>query len=301
MAVVLLTGVVYAPVGGFDFVNLDDDAYVRDHPRVRQGLSWDNVRWAFADGLIEKGPRTDYWLPLSTISHMAVVDRFGLDPGAHHLVNVVFHLANTVLIFLLLVRITGHPWRSVIVASVFALHPLRVESVVWIAERKDVMSALFGIATLLAWSSYVRTGRRRPYLLATLLFALGLMSKPMVITVPGLMLLMDVWPLGRVSRASWHRLIIEKLPFFVLSLMSAALMTILHPQRDQHGFVDATMAYRVSNALTAYVVYLRRMVWPSDLAVYYPDQPVAAWVAGLCGALLIGITAATIALGARRT
>ncbi len=197
---IVLCGVtlgVYAQVGGHDFVNLDDFDYVSENPRVNRGLSWQGVRWAFT------AQHSANWHPLTTLSHMLDVQLFGLDPGPMHLVNVLFHLFNTVLLFRLLYVATGSTWRTALVAGLFALHPLHVESVAWISERKDVLSTFFWLATMLAYSAWTRRPSAARYGGVVALFALGLLSKPMLVTLPLVLMLWDVWPLGRVRPARW--------------------------------------------------------------------------------------------------
>jgi len=184
---------VYGQVGGFGFVNFDDGRYVYQNPHVRAGLTWDGVRWAFT------AFDASNWHPLTWLSHMLDVQLFGVEPGWHHLVNVLLHAVDTVLLFLLLETATGKAWRSAAVAALFAVHPLHVESVAWIAERKDVLSTAFGLLAMLA---YVRWTRRRGaggHLLIVAAFVLSLLSKPMLVTLPLLLLLLDVWPLRRLS------------------------------------------------------------------------------------------------------
>jgi len=275
-ALLLATFAVYAQVGRFDFVNFDDPDYVVDNLHVRDGITADGVRWAFTS--VEAAN----WFPVTRLSHMLDVQLFGLRSGWHHLVNVLIHTLAALLLFAFLNRATQARWPSALVAFLFALHPLHVESVAWVAERKDVIGAFFWFLAL--WA-YVRG--RKPLVLAA--FCLGLMAKPMIVTLPFVMLLADVWPLRRPRTPA---LLWEKLPLFALSA-AAAIATYL-VQRGS-GAVRALDAFpiglRIENALVTYVVYMARMIWPARLAVFYPypvDVPV--WQAALAGLVLAGIT-----------
>jgi hypothetical protein len=216
LALALVTLVCYWPTTRHDFINLDDQQYIVENFHVTPGLTWTGMAWAFG---------TDYasnWHPLTWISHMLDCSLFGLNPAGHHLMGLLFHVANTLLLFVLLKQTTGALWRSAFVAALFAWHPLHVESVAWASERKDVLSAFFWMLTLLAYSHYVRRPGRARYGLAWLLFALGLMCKPMLVTLPFVLLLMDFWPLQRAGPvARWVR---EKIPFLTLSL-AASIVT----------------------------------------------------------------------------
>jgi protein O-mannosyl-transferase len=288
IALVALNWVVYAPLGHFDFVKWDDPQYITDNATVLAGLTWHGVAWAFTS---THGP---YWHPLTWLSHMLDVQLFGLDAGGHHITNIVLHIATTLLLFGLLRRTTGALMRSAFVAALFAVHPLHVESVAWIAERKDVLSALFWMLTLWAYGWYAARPGVRRYLAVMLLFACGLMAKPMVVTLPFALLLVDVWPLGRLTRgaihrtAGWSRLVTEKLPLIALAAAVGAATFVL--QRGQ-GALPALEAIplklRVANALTSYVAYIGLMFWPAHLAALYPyPRALPAWWA-IAGAALI--------------
>ena len=273
---------MYAQVGGFGFVNFDDPDYVAENPHVRGGITADGVRWAFTSGDAAN------WFPLTRLSHMLDVELFGLRAGWHHLVNVLIHALAALLLFGFLNRATQARWPSALAAFLFALHPLHVESVAWIAERKDVLSALFWFLAL--WA-YVR-GRKWLVLAA---FCLGLMAKLMIVTLPFVLLLMDVWPLRRPRAAS---LIWGKLPLFALSA-AAAVATYL-VQRES-GAVQALeqfpLGLRIENALVTYLVYLLRTIWPARLAAFYPyPAHIPLWQAALAAAPLAGITAAVLRL-----
>ena len=283
VGIILSTLVVYAQLRDYSFVNFDDDVHVYENPHVNSGLSWENVKWAF--GI--HGP--SQWHPLSWLSHQLDVELFGLRPAGHHLTNLAVHIASAVLLFLTLIYITGERWPSAFVAAIFALHPLNVESVAWISERRNVLSLFFGILTVLVYSWYTRTGRWRHYALVVIVFALGLMAKPQLVTLPFVLLLLDYWPLGRTARCRseagvsvslrpsrcdsrrWGFLVLEKLPLLSLSIVSC-LLTIWCQQSA--GVVASTatlpIVIRLMNMLSVYGLYVRQVLWPFDLAVFYP-------------------------------
>jgi Tfp pilus assembly protein PilF len=271
---VLGTGLLYWPVAGFDFINFDDDLYVFKNDQLKNGFSWPGLLWCFQAGY------AGYWHPLTWLSHMFDCQLFGLRPGPPHLVNVLLHAANSVLLFLVLKRLTRTFWRSAMVAALFAWHPLHVESVAWVAERKDVLSALFWMLALWAYVRYVEglksqhSGFRFFYGLTLFFYALGLMAKPMVITLPCVLLLLDWWPFGRLGAGklkSSARLVLEKLPFFILAAGSSVLTVIA---QDRGGAVatleSVSLATRISNALVGYMRYVEKLFWPADLSVIYP-------------------------------
>jgi tetratricopeptide (TPR) repeat protein len=266
LAVALLTLAVYGQVLWHDFVNYDDPPFVLANPYIRSGVTLDAIRWAFTSSYESN------WAPLTWISHMLDVQLFGMNPAGHHLVNVLFHVANAVLLFLFLKRATGATWQSTAVAALFALHPLHVESVAWVAERKDMLSAFFWMLSLLAYVRYAQSPGVSRYLTALGVFSLGLMAKPMLVTLPLTLLLLDYWPLGRLSpTTTGHpglpRLIGEKVPFLVLSICASAI-TYLSQQSDIYQ--DYTFQARAARSLIAYVAYLSKTFWPSRLAVIYP-------------------------------
>jgi len=276
LLLVVVTLAVYWPVTRCDFLNFDDPDYFTSNPHVLAGLTPGNVAWAFTTG------HTCNWHPLTWLSLMLDVDLFGQGPAGPHVTNLVFHLANTVLLFLLLRRLTLATGRSAFVAALFALHPLHVESVAWIAERKDVLSTFFGLLTLDAWGRYVEKSKvpspesRVFYGLALGCFALGLMSKPMLVTLPFLMLLLDWWPLRRVTSGKWQvasvqSLVMEKIPFFVLSAISC-VVTFIAQQKGGAvvTLVKISLAQRMENTFVAYARYLAKTFWPIPLANPYP-------------------------------
>jgi tetratricopeptide (TPR) repeat protein len=265
----LATFAAYAQVFQYDFVNYDDPDYVTDNAHVRAGLTPEGVRWAFTAG------DDANWLPFTRLSHMLDTQLFGLQSGYHHLTNVLLHALSTLLLFSVLRRTTGALWRSALVAFLFALHPLHVESVAWIAERKDVLSALFWFLTLWLYVRYVERPALGRYLLVLVSFALGAMSKPMIVTLPFVLLLLDVWPLRRKPSG---RLWLEKVPLLVISIASS-LVTYFVQQRG--GAVipldSLPITTRVSNALVSYVAYVWQTLWPARLAAFYPLADIPAW------------------------
>ncbi len=311
---VLATIGLYWPVTGQGFINLDDEQYVLDNPRVTSGLTWKNAGWALGSG------HAANWHPVTWLSHMADCQMFALKPWGHHLTSMLLHALNALLVFALLQPMTGAAWRSLFVAALFAVHPLRVESVAWIAERKDVLSGFFGLLSLIVYVRYVRrieskeqkaeTGGRflssslHPlssvqYWLSFFLLALGLMSKPMLVTWPFVMLLLDYWPLRRFERSTLNaqlstllRLVGEKIPFLALAAASS-LVTLVVQQRG--GTVaageDLPLATRSANALISYCRYLGKLFWPSDLAIFYPyprGWPLAKVL--LAAGMIVGIS-----------
>jgi len=274
LAVALLAVAPYLAGGGLrTFIFVDDGEYVLENKHVLPGLTAAGVKWAFT---------TFYgsnWHPLTWLSHMADVSLFGLDAQGHHLTSVALHGANAALLLLALVRLTGALWRSGLVATLFAVHPLRVESVAWIAERKDVLCGLFFVLVLLAWERYARRPGPARYATVAGLLALGLQAKPMLVTVPLLLLLLDFWPLGRwrpdESAARLGVLLAEKLPLLLLSLASGLVTFFAQRVGDAvQGLAGYTPAVRLSNALIAYVTYVGKTLWPARLAFYYPHPVV---------------------------
>jgi cytochrome c-type biogenesis protein CcmH/NrfG len=289
----VLTWVVFGQTLRYDFVNYDDPHYVYQNARITNGINFANVAWAFTH------VHSENWHPLTTITHMLDCQLHGLKAGWHHFTNVLLHSLAVVLLFVALECMTGALWRSAFVSAVFAVHPLHVESVAWIAERKDVLSAFFFMLTLLAYSRYTRAPSIGRYLTVTLVFALGLMSKPMLVTLPFVLLLLDYWPLGRFEahRSNTGRqvlqLVVEKIPLIALSAVSS-IVTFL-AQRGVIGWTEQLpVPARISNALIAYVVYIRQMFWPAGLAVFYPhpENRLPVWEISLALIVLVGITAA---------
>ncbi len=313
LVLIAATAAVYAPVRNYEFVEVDDPAYVSENPAVSGGLTRQGIVWAFTTG------HAANWHPLTWLSHMADVQLFGMSPGRHHLTSLMLHIANAVLLFLLLVWMTGAAGRSAFVAGLFALHPLHVESVAWVAERKDVLSTLFWLLATGAYVAYARAPRRGRYLVLILLFALGLMAKPMLVTLPFVFLLLDVWPLGRAARGSgdrnlrgwrrfssgwivWRPLVLEKVPLIALAAVSGAVTIWM--QRAGGAVAELQkipLSLRVENALVCYVAYIGKMLWPARLAVLYPiPTALSAWQVVGAAFLLAGLTVAAVRLARRR-
>ncbi len=278
----------------FPFINFDDPEYVYEVPEIRSGVSLHNIAWAFTHW-----PATN-WFPLKNISHMLEFQFYGFNPGLFHLTNVCLHTLVVILLFLLLRRLTGATWCAAFVAAVFAIHPLRAESVVWIEERKDVLSGVFFMLTLAAYFHYTRKPSIGRYVTMSILFAAGLLSKPMLVTTPVILLLLDYWPLARSQRseirgqrseAVWPKLILEKVPLFALAatdaFLSAGGIASAHGAADQLPFLA-----RIGNALVSYVVYIWQMIWPAKLGVFYPYPPngLPVWQPVISAAILLGIT-----------
>jgi hypothetical protein len=336
LALALVTTALYWPMTHHNFVNFDDDDYITNNSHVQAGLTWAGVIWAFQSGAAAN------WHPLTWLSHMLDCQLYGLNPGGHHSTNLLFHVANTLLLFLLLRQLTGALWRSAFVAALFAWHPLHVESVAWAAERKDVLSAFFWMLALMAYTRYAQKRSRvegrgsrensavpaldsrlwtLDYGLALLFFACGLMSKPMVVTLPFVLLLFDFWPLNRFSSFQFQissaeepstlnhqpstesafRLIYEKLPFFALTL-AASVVTYFVQTSGRTLWLPAERPFssRVANALWAYERYISKTFWPADLSIFYPYPH--HWPAGLVigAALLLAIWSGLLIWRARQ-
>jgi len=315
-----ITFVLYLPVFHHDFTNYDDLEYITRSPHVAAGLTWPGIAWAFRSGYASN------WHPLTWISHMVDCQIYGLQPAGHYLTNVLFHIANTILLFLVLMKLTRTMWPCAFVAALFAWHPMHVESVAWAAERKDVLSAFFFMLTLGSYWRYTRAVRdakptSRRYLLTLFLFALGLMSKPMLVTVPFLLLLLDFWPLERISgfgfrhvnremnetdaehaKSSLLRLVLEKVPFLILSAGSSVATFIAQKAGGAMAPLESLpLRFRIANAVVAYVRYVVKAIWPTDLAVLYPlDLHLPFWqVAGAC-LILVLVTLWGVVLVRRR-
>ncbi|MDM8517264.1 tetratricopeptide repeat protein [Desulfobacterales bacterium HSG16] len=299
---VIATIAVYGQVREFSFVNLDDNLYLTDRPYVLAGITIDGVIWAFHT--ID----ASNWHPLTWLSHMLDVELYGMNPGQHHITNVLFHIANTLLLFFVLKRMTRNLWQSSFVAALFALHPLHVESVAWIAERKDVLSTFFWLTTMWMYMRYIEYPGIKRYLQVLICFTLGLLSKPMLVTLPFVLILMDYWPLRRLrisicelkiqnfseqsSMLNLNSLILEKLPFFALTLVSCIVTFFA---QKSGGAVVSMEVYsfnmRIANALASYVSYLYKTIWPYQLIVSYPHPGMLPlWKATLACLLLILIS-----------
>jgi Tfp pilus assembly protein PilF len=298
-----VTIALYWPVQSFDFVNFDDDVFVKENRHIRDGLSREGLLWTcttFHGG---------NWHPLTWVSHMADVEAYGLDAGGHHRTNALIHTASSVLLFLVLSAMTHSLWASALVAALFAIHPLHVESVAWVAERKDVLSGFFWIVTLGAYAWYERRPTMSRYLLVVLSFTIGLFSKPMGVTLPFVLLLLDAWPLQRLKdartvfdgwvprglmsvRCAGARLVIEKVPLFILAAAFSVLTLVAQKEVGAVWSVDKMpIVVRIANALVSYMSYIRKTVWPVDLAVLYPHAGMPeAWIVGVSALTLVSIT-----------
>jgi tetratricopeptide (TPR) repeat protein len=304
-----VTCAVYIRVSGLSFVEYDDPDYVSRNPHVQAGLSWQTVGWAFT------ATEAANWHPMTWLSHALDCQLYGLDPAAHHVTSMVLHTLNVVLLFLLLVRATGLPGRSLLVSLLFALHPLNVESVAWVAERKSVLCTLFFLLTLAAYGWYVQRPNVRRYLLVAAMFVLGLASKPMVITLPCVLLLIDYWPLQRiqgwgpasdafpVSQLPLRQLVLEKLPLLALSADSAIVTLVV--QRTA-GAMDSSKNYalgvRLANAVCSYALYVGKTLWPVRLAALYPHpgNTLGFWKPAVATLFLIAASGLVWKLGSTR-
>ncbi|MCG6918730.1 MAG: tetratricopeptide repeat protein [Deltaproteobacteria bacterium] len=296
---------VYWQVKDHEFINYDDNVYITDNPQVQLGFTSKTLRWAFTT------TQAGNWHPLTWLSHMLDCRLFGLNPAGHHLTNVFLHIMNSILLFLALRWATSAIWPSALVASLFAIHPLHVESVAWVAERKDVLSTFFLFLTILAYINYVKRPRKSSYLLVLFLFTLGLTAKPMLVTLPFVLLLLDYWPLNRCQlrreyvltenetggslepigkKLSPLKLIGEKLPMFMLSGISCVITLWAQERAGAMSGLDIVpLKWRIANALVACVSYIAKMIWPQNLSVFYPhpENSLPIWQAVLAGLFLI--------------
>ncbi|MGA2092825.1 MAG: tetratricopeptide repeat protein, partial [Sedimentisphaerales bacterium] len=304
-ALILSTLLVFWQVRNFDFVNYDDKVYICENPHVSNGLTPSGVIWAFTTCYM------GYWQPLTWLSLMMNSQLFGPGPGWFHLVNVFLHLANTLLLFAVLRKMTAALWPSAFVAALFAIHPMHVESVAWISERKDVLSTLFWLLTMRAYIRYASNppinwgAKFRNYGLALVFFALGLMSKPMLVTLPFILLLLDYWPLNRIRnpQSKIRNLLLEKLPFFILAAVSSVVTFLT--QKAGSIIVDTKtvpLTDRAANAFLSYAMYIWKLFWPQNLAVFYPYDAgsIVFWQVAICLVLLIVISVLVIYFGRNR-
>lgn len=305
----IITFVAFFPLLGNEFINYDDNLYITDNPHVKAGVTIESIEWAFTTG------HTGNWHPLTWISLMIDSQIYGLNAWGYHLTNLLLHFANTLFLFFIIRRITGGTWQSAFVAALFALHPLHVESVAWAAERKDVLSTLFWMLTMWAYVRYTETLKVDIYLLTALFLVLGLMAKPMLVTLPVVMLLLDYWPLGRLQlkrsrsqgmrdrqmgpgtirrKMSFVQLVLEKIPFFVLAIGSSIATFIAQREGGSVSSLEVLpINLRLANAVVSYVTYIEKLLWPSGLVIFYPhpyDKLAALNVAG-SALLLIFLTA----------
>jgi tetratricopeptide (TPR) repeat protein len=313
----LLCLAVYGQLHDAPFIQLDDSEYVTTNKHVTSGLTWDNVIWAFTTN------HASNWHPLTWLSLMLDCELFGANPGALHLVNVAYHIASALVLFGALKYMTGSVWRSAFVAGLFALHPLHVESVAWITERKDVLSGLFWMLTMWAYAWYARRGTAAAYLTAFVLFVLGLMAKPMLVTLPFVLLILDYWPLGRFESAARHSqkrqgsrdsgwsgvfppipwiLLREKLSFFAAGAASSVVTFIVQQRSGAvRTLLHFSVDFRIANALVSYVRYMAKTVWPSSLAIFYPSfQKLPLWPAVGSAVVLVAISFAVHKLRYKR-
>ena len=310
ICLLLCTLAAYEPIRHNDFVLYDDYGDIIKNPHINNGITRQSVVWAFTSMYSAN------WFPLTRLSHMLDFELFGANPVGHHLTSVLIHSAGSLLLFLVLLRMTAALWPSAFVAVVFALHPLHVESVAWAAERKDVLSGFFWFATILAYVYYTQRPNFRRYTLVLATFALGTMSKPMVVTLPFVLLLLDYWPLNRLSLAdrglpienhkskigNWKLAIIEKIPLLAMSAI-LSVVTFIAQQRfwAVNTLESAPLNYRIANAFISYIRYIQKTVWPGNLAVIYPEGEFAsraAWI--VCAVVFVLITALCIYIGRRR-
>jgi len=314
LCLALITCSIYWQVQNFDFVRYDDDRYVTENRHVQMGVKAEEITWAFTSLYASN------WHPVTWISHMLDCQLYGLNPRGHHLTNLLFHILNTLLLFLIFKQMTNALWRSAFVAALFAVHPLHVESVAWVAERKDVLSTFFWMLTLWAYTRYVQNLSMKRYLCVLFSFIIGIMTKPMLVTLPFVLLLLDFWPLrrlhlegsffntgasdlkavgGRNGKESSMALIIEKIPLFILS--GASICATLFAQWSGIFPLESLpFSTRVSNAVVSYISYMGKMIWPSDLAVFYPyPESIPLWQVGGAILLLILITAVAVRLRRR--
>jgi hypothetical protein len=284
----------YQQVGGHGFVTFDDGLYVTENIRIQSGINLNNIAWSFTT------THSSNWHPLTWMSHMLDVSLFDMHPGSHHLVSLFFHLVNSLLLFFVFRQMTGDIWQSAFVAALFAIHPLHVESVAWVSERKDVLSTFFGMLALLSYGRYAKYGAKKSYITTLLFFILCLMAKPMLVTLPFVLLLLDYWPLYRLKpkidlynvsyankNISFFDLVIEKIPFFIIT--AASCVVTLYAQRS--GGSVATLevfpfGIRVANAAVAYVNYISKMLWPVHLSAFYP-HPYSLPMWPVVGAVLL--------------
>jgi tetratricopeptide (TPR) repeat protein len=293
----------YWPVQKYDFINYDDTVYVTSNYSIQKKITFESIKSIFGH------VHTGHWHPVTMMSHMLDWQLFGDKAGGHHWTNVIIHIFNTILLFLLFNKLTGAMWRSAFIAALFAIHPLNVESVAWISERKNVLSTFFLILTMFFYVWYVKNPNWKRYLPVFLCFALGLMSKPMLVTLPFILLLLDYWPLNRLQIYSTENdhlkikevirrnsnkifnLVLEKVPLFVLSAISVLLT--LYAARyvgTVSSFESLPLRERISNAVVSYVLYIKKLFWPTDLAVFYPISAIPVWQFFIASLFLIIVT-----------
>jgi len=301
---------IYSQVQDHEFINLDDTLYVTENLNVQAGLTSENIKWAFTT--FDSGN----WSPVTWFSYMLDYQLYGSHAKGYLLTNLFFHIANSLLLFLVLFRMTGAIWQSAFVAAMFAFHPLNVESVAWVAERKNVLSTLFWLVTMWAYIHYAEKPTTKKYSLVFLFFTLGLMTKSMLVTLPFVLLLLDYWPLRRLKfgqergsnensekntakRSETFRLVLEKIPLFLLTTGLSIMTFIAEKSFGAMNYAEnLTFSTRLTNAMVSYLEYLGKMIWPEKLAMFYPHpgNALAVWQGILCGMALVGITIISIRL-----
>lgn len=296
-ALVAVTALVYADVRHFPFINWDDGEYVFANPHVLSGLSSQTLAWAWTSHV------ADNWHPLTMLSHSLDVEWFGMDAGWHHISSLVLHSVNTALVFLIMMRATSAAGASLFVAAIFGLHPLHVESVAWVSERKDVLSTLFVLGSILSYLRYSHQPSALQYAATLLLFVLALLSKPMVVTMPVLLLLLDYWPLRRWGHAAqarrWQELLLEKLPF-VLASVALGLVTLGAQSSSVAGLDALDLETRIMNAGVGYLGYLQHTFWPVGLSAFYPMRPIPPTTGIMAVLAVIGLAGVTLWQAPRR-
>ena len=304
---IVATFCIYSQVQDHEFLNYDDNKYVTDNLNVQAGLTIESIKWAFTPS------HTSYWHPMTWLSHMLDYQLYGLHPKGHYLTNLFLHISSVLILFIVLLRMTGALWKSGFVAAMFALHPLNVESVVWIAERKNVLSTLFWLMTMWAYIHYAEKPTVKRYGLVFLFFTLGLMSKPMLVTLPFVLLLLDYWPLRRLKfeqerggnetsekntarRSEVFRLVLEKIPLFLLSVVFS-IINFIAATKSLQAF-SVPLKERIIHSLITYLAYLQKMFWPSKLSYFYPypENALSVTQGIFCGMVLVGITFISIKL-----
>ncbi len=299
----MVTTAAYLQITRNEFILFDDDQYVTENIHVLHGLTFESVRWALTTG------HAANWHPVTWLSHMADIEVFGLNPAGHHLTSLLLHIFNSVLVCLVLERLTGVFWPGACVAALFALHPLHVESVAWVAERKDLLSAFFWFLTMGAYGFYVECPTRGRYAAVVAFFVFGLLSKPMVVTLPVVLLLLDYWPLGRLCGEAGRRpskalaLLLEKWPLLLLAVLSGVVTFCAQQSAGAVSSLEKTpLSARIANASVSYIEYIRKTFWPSHLAVLYPypRMGIPAWQVLAAASAILGVTLYVIAKAERR-
>ena len=308
---IIITLLAYWHINSYDFIDFDDNVYVYENPVVQKGISFENIKWAFG---FSKEAIKFYWHPVTWLSHMTDCQLFGANAGFHHLSNLFFHCLNVLLLFAVLFHMTGGLWQSAFVAALFAVHPINVESVVWIAERKNVLSTFFWMLTMLAYLYYARRPGFRRYMIVIALFILGLMTKPMLVTLPCVFLLLDFWPLRRLDlfhtpdshavqknvisylKTPVHKLLLEKLPLLLLSFLTIGISVLsIHITRQIVPGNIVPLSLRIENALVCYVKYIAMIIRPHEMAVFYPfPDVIPLWQPIAAGLILIAISIGTL-------